>query len=30
MGFAESYFILPKNERVVRDWDLCRDIMLSS
>lgn len=30
MGFAESYFILPKNERLVRDWDLCTDIMLSS
>lgn len=29
--FAESYFILQKNEeRVGRDRDLCRDIMLSS
>lgn len=30
MATAESYFILQKNERVGRDWDLCKDIMLSS
>lgn len=31
MSSAESYFILQKDEeRVGRDGDLCRDIMLSS